>query len=388
MRVLRIIARMNVGGPARQVVALHHPERGLAARGYEQRLLIGTVGPGEADELALRAPDIDAVVIPGLGRAPQPWDDARALASISAEIRRFRPDIVHTHTAKAGALGRLATWVVSPRTRTVHTFHGHLLQGYFRPAVRAGVVGAERAMAWRTTRLAAVGSRVRDELVAAGVGRPEQYAVVPPGVDLPPPLAQDAARAALGLHGDVGLVVGFAGRLTAIKRPDRLISAVADLVARGVRVKVLVAGQGDLEADMRAQVSASGLDDSVLFLGLRADIEVFWAACDVAVVTSDNEGMPMALIEASLVGRPSVTTDVGSASEVVAHDETGLVVPADAAAIASALETLAGDAGLRDRMGTAARERAEALFSAARLVDRTAELYASLKTPGLGERDR
>lgn len=371
---------MNVGGPARQVVALHHPTTGLTAHGFEQRLLVGTVGEDEADELALRAPEIEVRIVPGLGRAVRAWGDARALAAISAEMRQFRPHIVHTHTAKAGTLGRFASRVAAPAAATVHTFHGHLLHGYFHPAVRAGVVSVERLLARHTTRLVAVGNRVRDELLAAGVGRPEQYTVVPPGVRLPNPPSQGEGRRILGLDRVPGLVIGFAGRLTAIKRPDRLLNAVAELQNRGVSTTVLVAGEGSLEADMRNQVAQLGLGRTVRFLGMRSDMEVFWAACDVAVVTSDNEGMPMALIEAALVGRPAVTTDVGSASEVVSHGRTGFVVPPDHVAIADALGQFT-DAGLRRRMGAAAVDHAQVHFSAQRLVSDTAGLYMDLVGP-------
>ena len=382
MRVLRVIARMNVGGPARQVVALHHPTTGLGTLGFEQRLLVGSVDRDEADELALRDPGIGAIRVPGLGRAPAPGADLLALGRIVAEIRRFRPHIVHTHTAKAGVLGRLAAGMSGMRPATVHTFHGHLLHGYFRPSVRAAVVEVERRLARRTTSLVAVGAKVRDDLLAAGVGRPDQYTVVPPGVDLPQPPSRQEARRRLEVGPNAGLVVGFAGRLTAVKRPDRFLDAIAELCRRGIPATGLLAGSGELEGDLRRQAEQLGIAPQIRFLGVRSDIEVVWAACDVAVATSDNEGMPMALIEAALVGRPAVTTDVGSASEVVIDGRTGLVVASDPAALASALERLAGDPDLRKRLGTHARQRATEEFAAERLVAACQALYLSLAGRG------
>ncbi len=181
IRVLRVIARMNVGGPALQVTALAD---GLDPERFEQRLLVGNVGEGEADYLDLRAPHVEATRVRGLGRSPDPTGDARALAALVREMREFRPHIVHTHTAKAGVLGRSAAVLARVPIR-VHTFHGHLLHGYFSPRVTSAVTAVERAFADMTTRLVAVGRQVRDELLAAGIGRPDQYVVVPPGVALP-----------------------------------------------------------------------------------------------------------------------------------------------------------------------------------------------------------
>ncbi|MFB9840081.1 glycosyltransferase, partial [Actinoallomurus acaciae] len=193
IRVMRIIARMNVGGPALQASVLM---RGLDQELFDQRLYTGTVEPGEADYLDLRARDVAPHRVATLGRSIRPTDDARAVASLVAEMRRFRPHIVHTHTAKAGLLGRTAAVLARVPTR-VHTYHGHLLYGYFSPAKTKMVVHSERMSARLCDRLIAVGTRVRDELVAAGIGRAEQYAVVPPGTELGPPPDRASARLAL-----------------------------------------------------------------------------------------------------------------------------------------------------------------------------------------------
>ncbi|MDT7539995.1 MAG: hypothetical protein QOI82_3580, partial [Actinomycetota bacterium] len=174
VRVLRVIARMNVGGPALQVTALTLE---LDPARFEHRLLTGSVGPDEADYVELRAPGLPLTRVAGLGRSPRPLDDLRALRALIRHMRDFRPDIVHTHTAKAGVLGRVAARIARVPA-TVHTFHGHLLHGYFSTAVTRLVILTERALARRTDRLVAVGAQVRDELLAAGIGTPAQYAVV------------------------------------------------------------------------------------------------------------------------------------------------------------------------------------------------------------------
>jgi len=371
IRVLRVVARMNVGGPAVQVSAL---ATGLDPSRFESRLLVGSVGPGEADHLDLRGRGVPHQRITGLGRAPHPLDDARALGQIVREVRRFRPHIVHTHTAKAGVLGRLAAMRGRVPIR-VHHFHGHLLHGYFSPAKTRAVIEVERLLARSTTRLLTVGTRVRDELIAARIGRVGQYRVMPPGVDLGPVPPRDEARRALGLPADVP-VIAYVGRLIPVKRPDRLLEVAAALSSRGRDVTTLVVGDGPLRAETEAGARAA--DTPVRFLGWRSDIEAIYAAADVVVLTSDNEGMPVSLIEAALAGRPAVTTRVGSAPEVVVDGVTGFVTDASASAVVEALERLLADDQERAAMGVAARERAEREFSAARLIRDTEDLYEQL----------
>ena len=215
LRVLRIIARMNVGGPALQVTGLID---GMDPERFDHRVLTGHVGPDEADYLLLRAPQAAVAYVDGLGRSVRPGADLRALRTLTREIRDFRPHIVHTHTAKAGVLGRLAARACGVPA-VVHTFHGHLLHGYFAPAVTRGVVLTERALARRSTRLVAVGAQVRDDLLAARIGRPEQYVVVPPGLTLPAPPSREAARTLLGLPANGPVVTLVAVSYTHLTLP-------------------------------------------------------------------------------------------------------------------------------------------------------------------------
>lgn len=362
---------MNIGGPALQVSALAN---GLDPERFDHRILVGAVGPGEADFVEVRAPELAVTRIDGLGRSPHAAGDARALAALVALLRQVRPHIVHTHTAKAGVLGRIAARLCGV-PHTVHTYHGHLLHGYFPPPVTVAVRLTERTLASTTSRLVAVGKRVSEELLAAGIGRPGQYLVVPPGIRLSPPPSQAEARRLLGLPADVG-VVAFVGRLTAVKRPDRFAEMAAAVAAQRPDTRFIVAGEGDLLPQARA--ATRHLGDRVWFLGWRPDVEVVHAASDLTVLTSDNEGMPVSLIEAALVGRPAVTTDVGSAAEVVAHGQTGFVTPPDASQLANAVLRLLADDALRRSLGEAAALRAKRLFSAERLVADTTRLYETL----------
>jgi len=372
VRVLRIIARMNVGGPAWQVGVL---ARGLNSDRYECRLVAGVVDDGEADFLNLRDLDLPVERIQVLGRSVRFGDDLRAFVAIRQAIRRFRPDIVHTHTAKAGLLGRLAAATCRVPVR-VHTFHGHLLHGYFGRLVSRVLVLAERVLARGTTAFVAVGEQVRDDLLAAGIGQTSRFTVIPPGVEPADLHDRESARNRLGLPPDVPVVL-FVGRLTAIKRPDRLIDAMGLLLEHRPNAVLAVVGEGDLLDETRRLAVPLGL--SVRFLGWRPDICSLYAAGDCVVLTSDSEGMPVTLIEAAMAGVPSVTTDVGSAREVVVDGVTGLVVAPEAAAVADGLVRLLDD-DTRDQMGAVARQRAVTEFSTKRLIADHEALYERLLT--------
>ncbi len=375
LRVLRLISRMNVGGPAWQVAALTErldPER------YVTRLVTGQIGAGEADYLSLRAPNLAVRMVPSLGRSVNGAHDAHALTAIISEIRQFQPHIVHTHTAKAGLLGRIAARICRVPA-TVHTFHGHLLHGYFSPHVTGVLRLQERHLARTTTRLVAVGERVRTELVEAGIGTLEQYAVIPPGVALGrlPPKA--LARRSLGLPASGPLAL-FVGRMTAVKRPERFVQVAALLHRYHPNATFAMVGDGPLLAVVRE--TAVRLRSPISLLGWRSDVETLYSAADVVVLTSDNEGMPVSLIEASMAGRPCVTTDVGSAAEVVLDGDTGFVTSTDTSDIAAAVGRLLSEAEIRERMGAAAGRHARACFHVSRLVSDTQDLYDDVVRQG------
>lgn len=361
---------MNVGGPAWQVSVL---TSGFANDQFESQLIVGEVGEGEADFHELRVPDLPVLRIPALGRSVQAGDDIRAFFAIRRVIRDYQPDIVHTHTTKAGLLGRIAAVVCRVPIR-VHTFHGHVLHSYFGKIATHGVRLVEGFLARQTTALIAVGERVRDELLEAGVGRAEQYAVIPPGVAPCELRDRVSTRAELELPADQPIIL-FAGRLTAIKRTDRLVEAMKLVLEQFPDAVLAIAGEGDRLEETRNL--AQPLGSSVRFLGWHQDMVSLYAAADCAVLASDNEGMPVTLIEAAMAGVPSVTTNVGSASEVVIDGVTGFVVSPDSVALAKGLvRLLTGDR--RRTMGAAARDRATTVFDSKRLISDHLELYKGL----------
>ena len=367
---MRIIARMNVGGPAVQVSGLM---RTLPDDEFDHRLYTGYCTGDEADYLETQAPDVEGTRIEGLGRALKPGDDVRALAQLIKEIRVFRPHIIHTHTAKAGVLGRTAAKLAGTGSATVHTFHGHLLHGYFSPAKTQAVVAVERALAGATTQLVAVGPQVRDDLLSASIGKPKKFTIIPPGLVLPPGPSKTDARASLGLPQDVP-VIGFIGRLTAIKRPDRFAEVVRIVHAERPDAHFAVAGAGDQADSLRIATT----DLPVTMLGWRNDVETVLASCDAVLLTSDNEGTPLSLIQAGMAGLPVVASDVGSVRDVVTEGQTGWLASPRSEDLAAAVLTLLEDPAEAKRRGEHARDLALREYGVQRLADDHAALYRGL----------
>jgi glycosyltransferase involved in cell wall biosynthesis len=361
---------MNVGGPALQVVAM---ARHIDPANVQQLVLSGSVAGDEQDYLSLRAPDIKVTTVPGLGRSVKGMGDLRAFLFVCQEIRRFRPHIVHTHTAKAGVLGRLAAKVLRVPF-VIHTFHGHLLNGYFSPRVLSLIVGTERTLAKGTTKIVSVGEQVREDLLHAGIGRRDQYLVVAPGVVEPVDVDPMALRAELSLGPDTVVVV-FVGRLTQIKRAERYVELAKSTIEELPDAVFLVVGDGPDRESL--ETAAASLGSRVRFLGWRGDIASVYAAADIATLTSDNEGMPVALIEASMQGVPSVSTDVGSVRQVVEDSVTGYVV-ADMDALREKFLLLAHDRRMRVEFGVSAQQRARRLFSEKRLAKDIESLYEAV----------
>jgi glycosyltransferase involved in cell wall biosynthesis len=369
IKVVQIIARMNVGGPAVIVADLM---RGLDATKFEQKLITGYCADNEADYLETVATDVKATRIAGLGRSVSPMADARAFLSLVAMIKREKPDVIHTHTAKAGVLGRLAAIIAGGDAKKVHTFHGHLLHGYFSGWKVQLVIAIEKFLATKTDVLIAVGNQVKEDLLAAGIGERDQYRTFFPGLPAPQEIDKDMARQNIGLDADA-LYCTFVGRLTQIKRPDRLLDVAAASVARGLDIHFLVAGEGELFEESKSRATRENLP--ITFLGWRTDIDQLFAASDIAILTSDNEGIPLTLIQAAFAGIPIVAPRVGSIADIVIDGETGFLTSTQAGAMASALSALVTDEDLRYELGSVGRAHAEKYFSLAKSLADHASLY-------------
>ena len=384
VKVLRVIARLNVGGPALHVAYL---TAGLADRGYDTTLVAGTIGRGEESmEFVADAKGVQIEVIDELHRNISPFRDLRAVLRLAELIRRERPTILHTHTAKAGAVGRVAALLAGPARPPiiVHTFHGHVLRGYFNRPVTYAFKTLERLLARMTTKLIAVSPEVRDDLVQLGVAPASKFAVIRLGIELDQRVgssngARAETRRLLGLGPGDPFVVGWVGRMTAVKRTDLVVRAFRELVDRGVDARLLLIGDGPDRDGLERLAHDLGVIKRCLFLGYQSDVARFYDAMDVLFLPSVNEGTPVSVIEALAAERPAVATRVGGTPDVIRDGVDGLLVDsADPGALADRLAELAHDAPRRAAMGEAGRARVLERYAVERLVEDVDELYREL----------
>jgi glycosyltransferase involved in cell wall biosynthesis len=382
--VVRVIDRLNVGGPAIHAVLT---TRGLDATRFRTVLVIGSVEPQEADMgYLLDRYGVEHVLIPSLGRELRPLRDLLTTWHLLRVIVRERPQIVHTHKAKAGALGRVAALVAGVPVR-VHTFHGHVFKGYFGPRKTSLFIAIERALAKITTRLVALSDGLVDELASEyRIAVRERFRVVPLGFDLAP--FADAKSRRGGLRRELGMgeeipLVAIVGRMVPVKDHLTFVAAAAELAARRPEVQFVFVGGGEQEEAVRAEVERRGLSSRCHLLGWRQNLEQIYADLDVVALSSLNEGTPVTLVEAMAAGVPVVSTAVGGVPDVLRQGARGELVPTrDPVALAAAIErSLTPAASAR-----ASRIRAEVIaeFGETRLCDNLARLYQEL----LAERRR
>jgi len=372
IRVLHIVTRMNTGGVA---VLLANLIRNFDPKDIEVRLVVGSCDSSEEDYLEKIATDIPFVKITSLQRAISPSKDFSAFLALIKQIRDFKPHVIHTHTSKAGLLGRLAGLIAAPRTKRVHTFHGHLLEGYFSKFKTSLLVRSELFLAIKTNRLIAMGNQVKNDLLEVGIGNDSKYSVFFPGLSPAKIIPKVQARTELKLDLDA-IYCLFVGRLTQIKRPDRLLDTVSELKKRNVDVKFVIAGDGDLSDSVSARVSEENLP--VLMLGWQRDTSAAFSSADIMILCSDNEAVSLVLIEGSQHSLPLVSTNVGAVGDVLIDHSTGYLTDSNPIALADAIEKLVRDAQLRKLMGEAGKARATHYFSLDRMIKDHSDLYRSL----------
>jgi glycosyltransferase involved in cell wall biosynthesis len=337
IRILRLFSRLNIGGPSVHVILL---SAGLRAHGYQTRLVVGQEGEREGNLLALAEErGVSCAQMNGLGREIHLLADLAVILRLRRLMREFRPVIVHTHTAKAGVVGRLAARLAGVPI-VVHTFHGHVLRGYFGPVKTALFRGLERWLGRSTHALLAVSEAVKQDLVGFGVAPSAKIRVVPLGLELEP-LAGALPRGVLrGLAGvpAAATLVGMVGRLVPIKDIPTFLEAAAILHKSLPGCHFAIVGDGQERALLEARAWDLGLSDLVHFLGWRRDMDAVYGDLDLVVNSSLNEGTPVALIEALAAGRPVVATRVGGTPDLLGAQERGLLVPPrDPVALAQAM---------------------------------------------------
>jgi len=380
IKVMQVIARLNIGGATMHVVNLStklNPER------FDSLLVSGTENPGEGSmvDYALSL-GVQPLVIPEIvGEATFKYRDGKALAKLYRLIRRKRPHIVHTHTAKAGFLGRLAARLAGVPV-LIHTFHGHVLDGYYGPLKTGILRQMERGLAGITDQIIAVSEKVKSELVYFGVSSAERIKVIPLGFDLDPFLCCAAQkgefRRELGVANGARLV-GIVGRIFPIKNHRLFLETAALVSANDPSARFVIVGDGVLRNELESYTSKLDIKDRVLFVGWRRDLPRIYADLDVLVVSSDKEGTPVSAIEAMASGCPVVGTRVGGLPDMIADGKTGyLVPPRDPKTMAIFILRLLRDAQTAYKISRSARAIAQERFNIKRLVADTEELYQEL----------
>lgn len=371
-KVFHLVTRMNVGGVA---VLLDNLMSNIDRESFESILVSGVCEAPEGEFLDSRKVDYSVERISTFHKFNKISDDFMSVISVFRLMRKFKPDIVHTHTSKAGVFGRIISIVAVPQAKRVHTFHGHLLVGYFSPFKLTIVKAFEKTLGLSTDRFIAMGTQVRDDLVAVGIGNNSKFAVLFPGLAKPKIPEREQARKSLGLIHDK-IYCAFVGRLTQVKRPDRVLEVASLVTQQNSDVEFLIVGDGDLAQEMKSKARASKLP--ITFLGWRQDIPAILGASDIALLTSDNEAVALTLIEATQAGIPVVTTPAGSVRDVAIDGENGFVTSFDSQDLAYAVLKLAGNPGLREEYGNAGKKRSDALFSIERMVTDHENLYKEL----------
>lgn len=383
-KLVRIIARLNVGGAAQQVCMLH--ERLFPT--FDTYLITGSLAEGEHDMGYLLSSERNVLRLPKMSREISVLSDALTFWKIYRFLRRVRPEIVHTHTAKAGAVGRFAAWMARVPV-IVHTYHGHVFHGYFGPTKTRAFLAVERFLGRISTRIIAISeSQWQDLAVKYRVAVPEKIAIIQNGLDLTrfSQGSREAARASLGLTDDE-FIVTWAARLAPVKDVELLASVIKKAAESGRRFRFLIVGDGTERGKLESLISGCA---NVNLLGFRADMETIWRASDAALLTSLNEGTPTALIEAMAAHVPFVATNVGGVQDVAAGDfqklpdemglqaANGFLTPRTTEALMYGLDALAGNSELRTQMGDAGYNFVTERFSTSRLMAELTGLYRTL----------
>jgi len=339
IRIMRIIARLNIGGPAIHVALL---TQRFGPPDYESLLVCGNIDEAEGDMAYFaRERGVEPVIVPALGRALSLVGDLRTIWTLYRLMRRYQPDVVHTHTAKAGFTGRVAAWLAGVPV-IVHTFHGHVFRGYFSPAKTKIFLLLERLTARLSDAVITLTEALKREIADEfHVTRRDRIVVLPLGFDLSPFLSAErkngAFRREWGIP-DNALLIGIVGRMVPVKNHALFLEAAAKVRAARPDARFALVGDGELRAEIEARADSLGLREAVIFTGWQRDLARVYADLDALVISSVNEGTPVSVIEALASGCPVITTAVGGLPDLLEGGKLGALVPSgDAAALAAAL---------------------------------------------------
>ncbi|MBL7129852.1 MAG: glycosyltransferase family 4 protein [Candidatus Omnitrophica bacterium] len=382
IKVLRIIARLNIGGPAIHTILL---SEGLDKSRFETVLVCGTPEKSEGDMLYLaEEKGVRPIIIPELGRSLNFGKDIIVFWKLFCLIKKEKPDIIHTHTAKAGTLGRLAgllfklTYVLRPTSydlKLIHTFHGHVLHSYFGRVKSALFIWIERFLAIFTDKIIAVSENLREELVKLRIAKPHKIVVVPLGLELERYLKIENNGPGNRDYKSIGII----GRLVPVKNHKMFLDAakkIKNALGFSQRMKFLIVGDGPLRQELESYAERLGISEDVSFTGWIRDLERVYSELDIVTLTSLNEGTPVALIEAQAAGRPCVATNVGGVANVIEEGRSGILIPfEDVGSFAQAIIKLLSNPGLVKAMGEYGRDKVRDKFNKERLIKDIEGLY-------------
>jgi glycosyltransferase involved in cell wall biosynthesis len=399
MKIVRIIARLNVGGPARHVVWL---TKNLQSEEFQSVLLTGTVPEGEEDMNYFAAENnVSPVYIPEMSRELSAKDIV-SLWKVFRRICREKPDIIHTHTAKAGTIGRVAgffyRWLAWKQVKLIHTYHGHVFHSYYGKRKTAIFLLIEKTLARMTDKIVVISAQQREEINEKfGVGNASQFQIIPLGIDLAPfekaGSKNSILREEIGATADE-ILVGFVGRLTEIKNIPLILKAAKIYKEQNnsslPKLKFIIIGDGNLRESLEREVDKLGIKETVIFLGNRNDADIFYAGLDIVVLSSLNEGTPLSLIEAMANGKTFVSTAVGGVvdllgktveekEDVKIHERGIGIASGNANALFGALIYLAKNESLRKTLGAKGKEFVQNNYSKERLTGDIINLYRELK---------
>jgi len=376
IKILRIIARLNIGGPAIHTILL---TQGLDKSRFESILVAGISEKNEGDMFYLaEEKGVRPVIIPELGRKLSLRNDIIAFWKIFCLIKKERPDIIHTHTAKAGTLGRLAALLAGfyCKPKLIHTFHGHVLHSYFGRIKSALFIWIERALAISTYKIIVVSENLRKELIGLKIAGPKKITAIPLGLELDGYLKNIENNS---LENRDYKSVGIIGRLVPIKNHKMFLDAakrIKDTLGLRQKMKFSIVGDGPLRQELETYAKNLGIGENVTFTGWIKDLRNVYSELDVVTLTSLNEGTPVALIEAQAAGRPCVATKVGGVANVVDQARGGFLVPSgDIDKFVAAVIKLLSNPGLMKTMGEYGRNEVKDRFSESRLIKEVGALY-------------
>ena len=369
LKVVHVVTRMNTGGVA---VLISELVAGMDSEKFDVHLITGGCSPGEEDYLQARGIELQQISISSMQRSLRPLQDLTAFLQLTKELKRLKPDIVHTHTSKAGLLGRVAARIATPKARVIHTFHGHLLHGYFSKPATQVITFSERALAGISDILISMGNEVKANLLAVKIGKPQQFQVAFPGVRENKPNLRNLDAAKFKEEHSQNVIFTFVGRLSPIKRCDRIIETAIQVSNHVPSPYFLIIGDGELRKSL--EIQASGLP--ITFLGWESHTEDWLAISDAAILLSDNEAVPLAMIEAGLAGLPVIATNVGSMGDVVENEINGFLVDPIINEITSKIVSLSELPELRRNLGDRGKELARQRFSVETMIKRHEEIYS------------